>query len=238
MSMAATSLLFSFAFQLAPVRHVNSARPCIVMEEARLNNYVLPGPMTPLGNQVMVKVRKTDDKTTGGLFVPTQEVEKPKEGTIVMAGPGRAHPETGAMMSCPVKEGDFVLLSDFAGEKVDYNGEQHIFCDADSLLGVFDDTSLSVASFKPLGDLVMVVSAEQETETSTGIALAGLEEEEGNSGEVVAVGPGRYAANGDLLAPSVAPGDSVMYARRSGTEATVEGKKYTIVSEEYCLVKW
>ena len=217
----------------------------------------------------MVKLRKVDDKTTGGLFVPTADVEKPKEGTVVLAGPGKHHATTGSMVECPVKVGDLVLLSDYAGEKVDYNGEQHvrapprrvsrvprakrtfdthrmfvilwrrqIFCDADRLLGFFEGQSLDSATFKPLGDLVMVATADQETETSTGIALAGLDEEEGNSGAVVAVGPGKCADSGQLLPPSVAVGDSVMYVRRAGCEVTVADKQFVVVSESQCLAKW
>jgi len=236
----ALSVAFQLPPRLAPVPAAAAARRAAAPPamEARLNNYVLPGPMTPIGNQVMVKLRKVDDKTTGGLFVPTTEIEKPKEGVVILAGPGKVHPETGVAVENPVKEGDLVMLRDFVGEKVDYNGEQHVFCDADSLLGAFEGGSLALDGFKPLGDLVMVAMADMETETTSGIALAGLEEEEGNSGEVVAVGPGNYAANGELLAPSVAKGDSVMYLRHAGSEATVEGKKYVLVPESACLVKW
>ena len=186
----------------------------------------------------MVKLRKVDDKTTGGLFVPTTEIEKPKEGTIVLAGPGKANPETGALIDCPVKDGDLVMLSDDSGEKVDYNNEQHIFTDADTLLGYFEDQALAIKAFRPLGDLLMVAVADMEQETSTGIALAGLEEEEGNSGEVVATGPGRRLYNGDLVPCETKPGDSVMYTSRMGQEATLEGKRFIIVSEQDCLCKW
>ena len=78
----------------------------------------------------------------------------------------------------------------------------------------------------------------REAETSTGIALAGLEEEEGNSGEVVATGPGRRLYNGDLVPCETKPGDSVMYTSRMGQEATLEGKRFIIVSEQDCLCKW
>ena len=39
------------------------------------------------------------------------------------------------------------------------------------MLGVWEGGTLSPASFKPLGDRVMVAVAEQETQTTTGIAL-------------------------------------------------------------------
>ena len=236
--MLATSLA-ALAYQLAAPPGLGCcARATSPHMEARLNNYVLPGPMTLLGNQVMIKARKVDDKTTGGLFVPTADTEKPKEGMVVLAGPGKHNPETGELIDCPVKEGDLVVMSNFVGETVEYNGESHIFCDADSLLGSFADNALAIGNFKPLKDLVMVQASEQETETTTGIALAGIEEEEGNSGTVLAVGPGRYALNGKLVEPTLKSGDSVMYVRRAGQDVTIEGKSFTIVPEEDCIVKW
>ena len=83
-------------------------------------------------------MRKLEEKTGGGLFVPTADTEKPKEGIVVAAGPGKVNAETGELIPSPVAEGDLVLLSDFSGEKVDYNNEKHIFVNADNLLGKFE----------------------------------------------------------------------------------------------------
>lgn len=52
MALLVTSLSL-LAYQLTPLRpHGDARAPAPSMEETRLNNYVLPGPMTPLGNQV------------------------------------------------------------------------------------------------------------------------------------------------------------------------------------------
>ena len=190
-------------------------------------------------SQVLVKLRKSAETTTGGLFVAGSETEKPKEGIVVAAGPGRTDPVTGKTLPCPVGEGDLVLLTDFTGEKVDYNQEGHLFVDANNLLGSFDNKEMTAKAFKPIGDNILVEVAEAIQETATGIALAGGdEEEEDNSGVVAAAGPGRYSHNGDLIQIAVQPGDNVMYARRAGAEATIEDKKYMVVSERYCLAKW
>ena len=117
----------------------------------------------------MVKLRKVDDKTTGGLFVPTTEIEKPKEGTIVLAGPGKANPETGALIDCPVKDGDLVMLSDYSGEKVDYNNEQHIFTDADTLLEEL--ATLAARRQEDRGVQVTSWSARWRTELSVALAV-------------------------------------------------------------------
>jgi len=232
----APSLLLSYQLnRVAPPQH---ARAPAVSMEYRLNNYVLPGPLQPLNNQALIKVRKVDETTTGGLFVPTADTEKPKEGTVIAAGPGSVHPTTGTLLPCPVKEGDVVLLSDYTGENVDYCGQKHLFVDANTLLGSFDGGSLTVSAFKPIANNIMVAMAEAVTETTTGIALAGMEEDDSNQGEVVAVGPGKTAANGDVVETPVATGESVMFARYSGAEATVEGKRFKIVSADSCLAKW
>jgi chaperonin GroES len=113
-----------------------------------------------------------------------------------------------------------------------------LFIDADALLGVFDGGNVNAASFKPLGDRVLVVCAEQATETTTGIALAVDEDTESNQGEVIAVGPGTYATNGKLQPVTVAAGESVVYARYTGAEAKFDGKRYIVVSEADCIAKW
>lgn len=208
------------------------------MMDYRLNNYVLPGPLKPLNNQALVKLRQKSEQTGGGLFVPTEETEKPKEGIVIAAGPGKQHPDTGKLLECPVKEGELVLLSDFNGEKVEYNGEGHMFVDADTLLGSFKDKEITSAAFQPLGDRVMVEMAEAQTETTTGIALALDDDDDANCGEVVSVGPGKAQPNGELKPVGISQGDSVMYARYTGSEATMDGKRFKIVSEGDCIAKW
>lgn len=208
------------------------------MEEHRLNNYIIPGPLRPLGNQVLVKLRRTEDKTTGGLYVPTAEVEAPKEGFVVAAGPGAVHPETGALMECPVKEGELVLLSDFTGERVEYDSQKHMFLDASSILGKFPEKSVTAEGFVPLGDRVLVACAEAAKETVTGIAIAMDEEEDSNEGEVVAKGAGKTLANGDLKAVEIDLGEHVLFNKYTASETTLDGKRFKVVSEKDCIAKW
>jgi len=206
--------------------------------EYRLNNYVLPGPLQPLNNQALVKMRAIQEQTGGGLFVPTEDTEKPKEGLVIAAGPGVTHPESGKLLANPVKEGDLVLLSDFNGEKVEYNGESHMFVDASTLLGMFENKEMTASAFRPLGDRVMVEMSAAATETTTGIALALDDDDEANSGEVVAVGAGAAQANGELKPIGIKAGESVMYARYAGSEAKMDGKRFAIVQEKDCIAKW
>ena len=178
------------------------------------------------------------EQTDGGLFVPTADTEKPKEGFVVAAGPGSVHPETGELIECPVKEGDLVLLSDFTGEKVEYNNEKHTFVNADSLLGVFADTQMTIGGFTPIGERVLVEVAEAETETASGIALSVDEDDDNNSGKVAAVGAGMIQANGKRKPVEITAGENVMFSGYAGAEAKLEGKKFKIVLERECICKW
>jgi chaperonin GroES len=208
-------------------------------ETVFLNNTRLSRPLAPLGNQVLVKLRRGEEKTGGGLFVPSAEAEKPKEGTVVAVGPGTFDEESGKITPCMVAPGDLVLLSDFTGDNVDYNGQKHIFVDGDSILGVFANNEVTVSGFTPLGDRVMVAMAQKATETTTGIALALDEEDSADSmGEAVAVGAGRYYNGSEIKPVDVSVGDTVLYRERSGSEANIDGQRFVIVEERNLLAKW
>jgi len=68
-----------------------------------LNNFPLPGPITPVSNLVLIKLSKADESTKGGLYLATEEVEKPREGIIVAVGAGRVHPDTGVVIPTGVR---------------------------------------------------------------------------------------------------------------------------------------
>jgi chaperonin GroES len=237
------AVLSSFlAYSLGPLRPaVSHSRSCLMgatMQEYKLNNYVLDGPLSPLSNQVLVKMSKAEEKTTGGLFVPAAATEKPREGLVVAVGPGRTHPDTGALLPVPVASGDIVLLSEFTGERVDYNGEKHMFITTDEILGVFDDGKVGAATFKPLRDNVLVEVAESATETASGIALATETDEEPNQGEVVAVGEGQTTSAGDVVPTGIEVGKKVLFAKYGGSDATLDGKKYKVVGASTCQASW
>ncbi|MCH7498002.1 MAG: co-chaperone GroES [Candidatus Marinimicrobia bacterium] len=84
---------------------------------------------------------------------------------------------------------------------------------------------------KPLQDRVVVKPAEAEEVSKGGIILPDTAQEKPQQGEVVAVGPGKAADNGELIKPQVKKGDKVLYGKYSGTEITYEDEDYLIVRE-------
>lgn len=90
-------------------------------------------------------------------------------------------------------------------------------------------------NLKPLGNRVVVEPIEQEEVTAGGIVLPETAKEKPQQGVILAVGPGARDEDGDRIAMDVAVGDKVLYAKYSGTEIKVDGKKLLILREEDIL---
>jgi chaperonin GroES len=92
-------------------------------------------------------------------------------------------------------------------------------------------------SIKPLGDRVVVLPDEKEGEKklSSGIIIPETaDKEKPMTGEVVAVGPGKYE-DGKLVPMQVKVGDRVLFGKYSHEEVKVEGEEYYLISESNIL---
>lgn len=90
-------------------------------------------------------------------------------------------------------------------------------------------------SFKPLGSRVLVEPMEQEETTASGIILPETAKEKPQQGKVLAAGPGDRNEDGDRIAMDVKVGDTVLFAKYSGTEVKMDGKKLLILRESDIL---
>ncbi|MGQ5709901.1 co-chaperone GroES [Lactobacillus sp. PSON] len=88
---------------------------------------------------------------------------------------------------------------------------------------------------EPIGDRVIVKVKEEEEKTVGGIVLASNAKEKPTQGEVVAVGAGKFADNGDKIPMTVKKGDEVLYDKYSGTNVEYEGQKYLVLHEQDIL---
>ncbi len=86
-------------------------------------------------------------------------------------------------------------------------------------------------NLKPLADRVIVKPAPAEEKTKGGLYIPDTGKEKPQYGEIVAVGPGKVAENGQVLEMQVNLGQKVLYGKYSGTEVTVEGEDYLIMRE-------
>jgi chaperonin GroES len=90
-------------------------------------------------------------------------------------------------------------------------------------------------SIKPLGNRVVVEPIEQEEVTSGGIVLPETAKEKPQNGTVLAVGPGERDDDGKRIPMDVKEGDTVLFAKYSGTEIKLDGKKVLILRESDLL---
>jgi chaperonin GroES len=90
-------------------------------------------------------------------------------------------------------------------------------------------------SLKPLGNRVVVEPIEQEEVTAGGIVLPESAKEKPQKGKIIAVGPGDRDEDGDRIAMDVSEGDTILYAKYSGTEIKMDGKKLLILRESDIL---
>jgi chaperonin GroES len=90
-------------------------------------------------------------------------------------------------------------------------------------------------SLKPLGNRVVVEPIEQEEVTAGGIVLPETAKEKPQKGTVLSVGPGDRNDKGERVPMDVAQGDTILFAKYSGTEIKMDGKKLLILRESDIL---
>ena len=88
---------------------------------------------------------------------------------------------------------------------------------------------------KPLADRVVVEPLEDEEITPGGIVLPETSKEKPQRGKLLAVGPGGRDEDGKLVTMEVSVGDTVLFAKYSGTEIKMDGKKLLILRQSDLL---
>lgn len=94
---------------------------------------------------------------------------------------------------------------------------------------------VSKMKLKPLGGRVIIEPIEQEEMTAGGIILPETAKEKPQEGHVLAVGPGDRDDKGVRVPMDVKAGDKVLFAKYSGTEIKMDGKKLLIMRESDLL---
>lgn len=90
----------------------------------------------PLGDRVVLRAVKREEKTTSGIVLPDTAKEKPQEAEVVAVGPG--HYEEGKLVEVSVKVGDRVIFSKYSGTEVKYNEDEFLIVREADILGVVE----------------------------------------------------------------------------------------------------
>jgi chaperonin GroES len=91
----------------------------------------------PLNDRILVVRVEEEKKTAGGIIIPDTAKEKPQEGKVVAAGPGKVA-DDGKRIPIEVKKGDRVMFSKYSGSEIKIDGVEHIFMREEDILGILD----------------------------------------------------------------------------------------------------
>lgn len=91
----------------------------------------------PMNDRILVVRVEEEKKTAGGIIIPDTAKEKPQEGKIVAAGPGKMG-EDGKRIPMELKKGDRVLFAKYAGTEIKIDGVENIFMREDDILGILE----------------------------------------------------------------------------------------------------
>lgn len=93
--------------------------------------------INPLNDRLLVLRTDKEEKSAGGIIIPDTAKEKPMEGTVVAAGPGKLG-DDGKRTPLEVKKGDRILFAKYAGTEIKLDGVEHLFMREDDILAVLD----------------------------------------------------------------------------------------------------
>ena len=91
--------------------------------------------LKPLADRIVVKKLEAEEKTAGGIVLPDTAKEKPQQGEILAAGPGKLD-EKGTRQPMEVKVGDKVLFAKYSGTEVKIDGVEYLILAERDILAV------------------------------------------------------------------------------------------------------
>lgn len=74
--------------------------------------------LVPLGDRIIVRVRKMDEMTAGGVILTESTREASQEGDVLAVGEGRWDPHSGTVLPLPIRVGEVVLFSKYGGTEL------------------------------------------------------------------------------------------------------------------------
>ena len=89
----------------------------------------------PLHDRVVVERIDEEEKTAGGIIIPDTAKEKPMQGEIVAAGPGKRN-DSGDLSPLDVKPGDTVIFGKWSGTEVTIDGQDLLIMNESDIMGV------------------------------------------------------------------------------------------------------
>ncbi|MBQ9450500.1 MAG: co-chaperone GroES [Bacteroidales bacterium] len=84
----------------------------------------------PLADRVLIEPKEAETKTASGIYIPDTAKEKPQQGTVLAAGPGKKDEPM------EVKAGDQVLYGKYAGTEVTVDNKKYLIVKQSDILAI------------------------------------------------------------------------------------------------------
>ncbi len=84
----------------------------------------------PLADRVLIEPKEAETKTAAGIYIPDTVKEKPQQGTVIAAGPGKKDEPM------EVKVGDQVIYGKYAGTEVTFEEKKYLIVKQSDILAV------------------------------------------------------------------------------------------------------
>ena len=89
----------------------------------------------PLADRIVVKALEETEQMRGGLYIPDTAKEKPQQGEVVAAGPGKLN-DDGKRVPLEVAVGNRILYGKYSGTEVNVDGEEYLILRESDVLAI------------------------------------------------------------------------------------------------------
>ena len=93
--------------------------------------------LRPIRDRIVIRLLEAETATKSGIIIPDAATEKPSQGTVLAAGPGRIT-EDGTLIPTEIKVGDQVLFGKYAGQPIKIDGEEYHILKEDDVMAIVE----------------------------------------------------------------------------------------------------
>lgn len=92
----------------------------------------------PLNDRILIKPIEKEDEKIGGIIIPDTAKERPQEGEVIAAGPGKML-ENGIRQVPCVAVGEKILYGKYAGTEIKHDAQEYLIMRADDILAKIEE---------------------------------------------------------------------------------------------------
>ncbi|MFA5742874.1 MAG: co-chaperone GroES [Candidatus Paceibacterota bacterium] len=92
----------------------------------------------PLSDHIVIEPLRGEEKSKGGILLPQSvEKEKPEQGKVIAAGPGKIS-SSGNLIPMEVKIGDKVIFTKYGPNEIKIDNKEYLIAAQDDILAIIE----------------------------------------------------------------------------------------------------